>query len=155
MSQNVRSLYRIAKVELVYKTHGDLTSRPRITDSSMAYDVLMGEWDMNKIELIEDFMILLVNRAHYCLGVSQISSGGRTGTVADAAIIFATALTANACNIVLAHNHPSGNLQPSAADIYVTQELVKAGKTLGIHVLDHLIVTPKSYYSFGDEGLMP
>jgi len=102
----------------------------------------------------EEFWILMLNQANYVIGKQAISSGGTAGTVADPKIIFKTALDHNATYVILAHNHPSGNLKPSKQDIDITKKLVEAGKTLELYVLDHLIVTNKLFYSFGDEGLI-
>lgn len=100
----------------------------------------------------EEFWIVLLNRANNVLSSHQVSRGGRTGTVADPKIIFKIALENNAASIIAAHNHPSGQLQPSDADIAITNKLVSAGKFLDLSLLDHLIVTNTSYYSFADEG---
>ena len=100
----------------------------------------------------EEFWILLLNRANRVIKPVQISRGGVAGTVADPKIIFKHALDQLASAIILAHNHPSGNLQPSQADIQLTKKLVEAGKWLDLPVLDHLILSDHAYYSFGDEG---
>ncbi len=83
-----------------------------------------------------------------------ISSGGRAGTVVDAKLVFGRALELKASSIILAHNHPSTNLQPSQADIELTKKLYQAGKQLDLPLLDHLIITEQGYYSFADEGQM-
>lgn len=102
----------------------------------------------------EEFWILGLNRANHVIGKYQISKGGVSGTVADPKIIFKIALEHSAAYIILAHNHPSGNLKPSQEDIQLTKKLVAAGKALDLIVLDHLIVTNKSFFSFNDEGLI-
>lgn len=102
----------------------------------------------------EEFWILLLNRGNKITGKHLISKGGQAGTVADPKIIFKTAVEHRAASVILAHNHPSGNLKPSTADIALTNKLVSAGQLLDIGVLDHLIVTDKGYYSFADEGMM-
>lgn len=114
----------------------------------------MESWDRDKLELLEQFRILLTNRANKVMGVVEISSGGISGTTADPKLIFATALKACASGIILAHNHPSGNLKPSQSDLDLTRKLKEAGKLLDIQVLDHLIITSEGYMSFADEGLM-
>jgi DNA repair protein RadC len=86
------------------------------------------------------------------MGRSRISTGGMAGTVVDAKILFRKALHAEASAIILCHNHPSGNLFPSQADLDLTKKLVKAGRAVDIPVLDHLIVSERGYYSFADEG---
>ena len=88
------------------------------------------------------------------MGISCIGNGGVSGTVVDPKRIFQTALKANACGLILCHNHPSGTTSPSEADIKITNKIKNAGIFLEISVLDHLIVTPESFYSFADEGTL-
>ena len=102
----------------------------------------------------EEFWIIILNRANYVLRKNKISSGGISGTVADPKLIFKSALDHSGSSIILIHNHPSGNLQPSQADITLTKTLKEAGKFLEIPVLDHIIVSDNSYFSFADEGMM-
>ena len=97
---------------------------------------------------------MLLNRANRVIGISDISSGGVAGTVADPKVIFVIALKANASSIILTHNHPSGNLNLSQQDISLTNRLKQAGEFLQIDVLDHMIITRDGYYSFADQGLM-
>ena len=101
----------------------------------------------------EEFRILLLNNANRVIANLLISKGGFTGAAADPRIIFKEALQHNAVGIILAHNHPSGNLKPSEADKKLTNKLFKAGKYLDINVLDHIIVVHDTYLSFTDEGL--
>jgi DNA repair protein RadC len=98
--------------------------------------------------------MIILNRANEVIGYSKISSGGTASTVVDAKVIFTKALLSGAHSIILAHNHPSGNLQASEDDIKVTKQLVNAGRVLDIRVLDHLILTDKGYLSMADEHLM-
>ncbi len=102
----------------------------------------------------EEFWILLLNRSNRVIAREQVSIGGISGTVVDAKIIFHKAIEGRASSIILCHNHPSGNLEPSAADQRLTKKLIEAGKTLDVFVLDHLIVSEMGYFSFADEGLM-
>lgn len=143
-----------AEIKLVYKTVVKPSNRPKIGLSSDAYYVLRQHWDDSVIELVEQFKILLLNRANRVLGIVDISTGGISGTVADPKLIFGAALKAAASSIVLAHNHPSGNLNASSADLALTKKIKEAGKFLDIEVLDHLILTSDKYSSFADEGLM-
>lgn len=106
----------VAEIELIYKSKIKASDRPKINSSRDAYDILLNSWDENKIGFVEQFKILLMNRGNKVLGVYEVSTGGVTGTVADPRLIFAAALKANACAIILAHNHPSSNLTPSNAD---------------------------------------
>jgi len=98
--------------------------------------------------------VILLNKNNRVLGLAHVSQGGVTGTVLDPRVIFCLALKANATGLVIAHNHPSGNLKPSNEDINITKQLVSGGKLLGIDVADHLIITADGYYSLADNGLM-
>lgn len=148
------SIFSVSEVELVYRNKIPPADRPKIISSFDAYDILVNAWELNKIDLVEHFNILLLNKANHCIGFSHISSGGTSACFVDPKIVFATALKANASSIIAAHNHPSGNLQPSRADIALTEKLVAAGKMLDLPVMDHLIITPLKYYSFAEDGLI-
>lgn len=100
----------------------------------------------------EQFWVILLNRSNIVLKKIPISIGGVAGTVADPKLIFKTALENLASAIILVHNHPSGNVKPSDADIVLTRKIRDAGKLLDIPVLDHVIFTDLNYYSFSDEG---
>ncbi len=102
----------------------------------------------------EEFWILCLNRANQVLRIQQISSGGISGTVADPKIIFKKGLEQNSSSLILIHNHPSGNLQPSQADIQLTEKVKQGGIHLDLPILDHIIFTNESYYSFADNGIM-
>ncbi|MEO6869459.1 MAG: JAB domain-containing protein [Ginsengibacter sp.] len=144
--------YQVSEIDLVYKTKIKASERPQITTSSDAYEILKQSWDENKIEFVEQFKILFLNRANKVLALYEVSTGGITGTVVDIRLIFAAALKMNATSIVLAHNHPSSNTKPSDADLQLTLKIKEAGKFLDIKVLDHIIVTVENYFSFADEG---
>jgi DNA repair protein RadC len=139
-------------LKLVYKTKVKVSERPQIKISSDAYAVLKQSWDDNKIEFVEQFKVMLLNRANKVLGIYEVSTGGISGTVADIRLIFAAAIKSNATSIVLAHNHPSSNTKPSEADILPTRRIKEAGKLLEIKVIDHITVTVENYFSFADEG---
>ena len=102
----------------------------------------------------EEFWVILLNRANAVMRKVAISQGGVAGTVADPKMIFKEALEQLASSIILVHNHPSGNRQPSAADLALTKKLRQAGEFLDLPVLDHLIYTDRDYYSFADEGIL-
>ncbi len=102
----------------------------------------------------EEFYILLLNRANEVIAKQQISKGGIAGTVADGKIIFNAAIEKKASGIILAHNHPSGQLKPSEADRKLTKNLIQFGKFIDLQVLDHLIFSENNYFSFADEGLI-
>lgn len=102
----------------------------------------------------EEFRVVYLNRGNIIVKEDLISKGGISGTVVDARIVFRSAIDCLATSIVLCHNHPSGNLKPSDADITLTKKLREAGKMLEVQVLDHLILAGNSYFSFADEGLL-
>jgi len=133
------------------KKETETSTRPRIKCSEDAYEVLKPHLsDLSH----EEFWIILLNRANDVIKCEKVSSGGVSGTIADPKMIFKIALEHLASGIILAHNHPSGNLNPSQADKDLTQKLKAAGNSLDISVLDHLIFTDKKYYSFADQGVM-
>jgi len=153
-STNEKTLFEVAEIQLTYKSKVKASLRPKISSSRDAYEVLKKYWDDNKIEFIEQFKVLLLNRANKVTGLYEVSTGTTVGTIADPRSVFVAAIKANACGIIVTHNHPSGNLNPSQADINLTKDLKAAGKFLHIPVLDHIIITSESYYSFADEGLL-
>lgn len=154
-NEDISSLFSFTEVELVYRNKKKARDRPIVKTSHEAFDILIQCWDVNKIELLEQFKILLLDRKNACIGISEISTGGVSSCIVDPKIVFSTALKAMASGIILAHNHPSGSTAPSKSDEELTKKLANAGDLLEIKVLDHLIVTPTSYKSFADEGLLP
>ena len=102
----------------------------------------------------EEFWIVYLNNSNKVIDRFQLSKGGITGTLVDVRLALKKALELGATSIILVHNHPSGNLNPSSSDKQLTQKLKTAGESLDIKVLDHVIVTEKSYFSFADEGLL-
>jgi DNA repair protein RadC len=142
----------VSALELGRRRKESITqTRPKISGSKDAYDLLKG--DLMDIAH-EEFWVVLLNRANRIIKKHQISLGGVHGTVADPKIIFKLALEELASGIIVAHNHPSGNLTASQQDIDLTKKLKEAGKLLEIQLLDHLIIAGKNYYSFADEGLL-
>jgi DNA repair protein RadC len=128
-----------------------LEERPKIGGSGDAFQLLRADFQDIPHEA---FWIILLNRANRVIKKYHVSQGGVTGTVADPKIIFKAALEELASGIILAHNHPSGNLTASQADIDLTKKLVAGGRLLEIQVLDHLILAGQKYFSFADEGLI-
>lgn len=126
----------------------------KVTNSKDTSAFLKKVFDKRTIQLQESFVVIYLNRANQILGYYKHSLGGIAGTVADPRIIFATALASASSGIILSHNHPSGNLTASQADLDLTRKIKEGGKLLEIQLLDHLIVTKAGYYSFADEGLI-
>ena len=148
------ALANVAEVELVYKSKVKASERPVIHSSTDAANILRILWEDGKLELVEQFKVLFLNRSNKVICIYNVSSGGVTGTVADPKLIFMAALRVNAVSLVLAHNHPSGSLKPSNADEELTQKIKQAGYFLDMKVIDHIILTSESYFSFADEGLL-
>ncbi|MDW7694925.1 DNA repair protein RadC [Flammeovirgaceae bacterium SG7u.111] len=129
----------------------EVLEKPKITCSTDAYEVIKPYlMDLHH----EEFWLLLLNRSNLVMATHKVSSGGISGTVADPKIIFKKALEVSCSAVILVHNHPSGNLNPSSADIKLTKKLVEAGKLLDLPILDHLIFTDHAHFSFADEGMI-
>lgn len=124
----------------------------KITTSADAERVLRKCFDKSTFFMQEQFIILMLNTAGKVIGYYPLSSGGLTGTVVDVRLIFSTAIKTFASSIILSHNHPSGSLKPSDQDKAITKKIKDAGTLLDIRLIDHLILTDESYFSFGDEG---
>jgi len=125
-----------------------------VTQSSSSYEELCNIWD-DDINLRERFICLYLSRNNRVIGHYTVSVGAFNGTVVDPRLVFIPALLHGASAIILAHNHPSGNLTPSKADLDITKKIKDAGKMLDIPILDHIILTPEGEYtSLADEGLM-
>lgn len=140
----------IAALELGRRRRGaEVLKRKKILCSQDAFELL--QMDLSDCKH-EEFWIILLNRGNQVLKTARISEGGLSGTIADPKRIFKTAIDHQASAIILSHNHPSGNTRPSSNDINITQKLIKAGQTIDIQVLDHIIIGTESYYSFSDEG---
>jgi DNA repair protein RadC len=133
------------------RKEAEFVDKIKITCSNDIYELMKPELlDIPK----EEFWTILLNRANRLIKKEQVSSGGISGTVADPKVIFKSALDHYASSIILIHNHPSGNLKPSQADINLTNKMKEAGKLLEIPVLDHIIFGDENYLSFADEGLL-
>ncbi len=143
---------KVAEIEIVYKSKVKPSERPQISNSKAAYALLMDKWDTNLIEIQEQFKVILLNRGARVLGLLNLSTGSKTNTVADPGLILAAAMKAGASAILLSHNHPSGTLKPSHADLALTQRLKMAADYHDIVIADHIIVTVEGFYSMKDEG---
>lgn len=145
-----KALSIIAVLELGRRrAKSSVPQRVKITNSQMVYEHVRHSFmDLD----YEEFRIVALSRSNHILGVKLISKGGRAGTVADGKLIFKELLDMKACACILVHNHPSGKLEPSNADIELTKKLSGFGRFIDLPVLDHLIVTDSGFYSFADEG---
>lgn len=149
----VKAVQLLAAFELGRRRAGALPrARPTLDNSEACYRYLQPL--LQDLEH-EEFHLLCLNRANELLGAHCVSQGGTTGTVADAKRIFRRALQhGSVTSLVLAHNHPSGQAHPSAADVRLTRKLCTAARHLDLHVLDHIIVAGHRYYSFADHDLL-
>jgi len=129
----------------------EIEKKPKVVSSKQAYDLM--EADLHD-QLHEEFWIILLKRNGELICKEIISRGGVSGTMVDSKIIFKKALDTLASGMILVHNHPSGNLTPSQADISLTKKLKEAGEVLDIKVMDHIIYTNADYFSFSDQGLL-
>ena len=138
---------KFEEVQLIYRNRTKASDRPSVKNAHDAYHILHDSWNMEEINLLEECKVLLLDNQLKLMSVASVSKGGLSGTVVDPRIVFAIALKRRANRIILAHNHPSGVLKPSHADIKLTQEFIKAGSFLQIPLEDHIIITQENYCS--------
>jgi len=143
---------KVAEVELRYRTNVPSKDRAQIKSSQDAYEIFLASWNRNTIEYFEEFKALFLNRNNKVLGITTITKGSTTGTIVDVKQLLQYALKTNASSIIVAHNHPSGNLDPSEADKAITKKIVAGCEAIDIKLLDHLIIVHEGgYFSFADE----
>ena len=145
---------QITEIEISYRPLLSKKGRKKILSSKDAYSIFNSIWNKNLIEYQEQFWLLLLNRANEVIGSRCMFTGGVSGTVVDIKMILGLALKCNATGIIIAHNHPSGNLSPSNADLQLNKKLKSATKQVDIQLIDNLIVTLNGYTSFADEGCL-
>ena len=133
--------YVLNEIDLVYRPVRTLSQRPTVTSPDIAHKLFRENWDSMKIGIVEEFKIMLLNRANKVLGIAPVSTGGISGTVADPKVIFGIALKSGASGIITAHNHPSGNLIASEADTALGEKIATIGDLLSIKLVDNLILS--------------
>ena len=143
----------IANLELKAKKTPSNFQKVKITSSNYAFQIIK-QFYFDDIDIFESFFILCLNRNNQTIAYAKISQGGVAGTVVDIKLIAKYAIDCLASAVILAHNHPSGNLKPSNEDLAITKKVKEGLKILDISVLDHLILTSDGYLSFGDEGIL-
>lgn len=143
---------QIAEIKISYSHKVKPSEQVKVDCSRDAYRYSTGRWP--DMDYCERFAVLLLSRSNRVLGLAWISQGGISGTLIDVRLIFQAALKANASSIILLHNHPSGQLEASDADIRITRKIKTGADTLDISVLDHLIITSENFISLADEGLL-
>jgi len=146
--------FKVSEIEISYRPAFKLSEKPKVNSSQLAYQILKQSWDQNKLELLEEFKVILLNRQNRVLGVLNVAQGGLSEVMVDPKVIFSAALKACASGIVLSHNHPNSELRPSEADVKLTGKMVEGGELLGVRVHDHVIISAYGYFSFADEGMM-
>ena len=145
---------QVTEVKLTYRNKLKASERPKVLSSKESYQILLKAFDAGTVELFESMKVMLLSNANRVLGIMDVSNGGISQTVVDVRLIMQSALLAKASGIILAHNHPDGALIPSAMDTAATHRIKKACEVLDIKLLDHIIITPESYYSYADEGMI-
>jgi DNA repair protein RadC len=146
------NILHLAEIEVSYNPVVKASEMVKISCSMDAERIFRSIWS-NTINLKESFYVLYLNRANKVLGYQLISIGGISGTVVDPKCIFQVALKTNSTGLIIAHNHVSGNPEPSEVDIKITKKLKEAGELLDVALLDHLILLPEGYTSLADEGM--
>lgn len=147
------NIMNVSEVQLSYKSNVKSSTRYKINSSQDAYELLIKYFPDDTIEYKESFKVVLLNQSNKVLGIVLISEGGISATYVDVRLILQAALLANATQVILAHNHPSGSLKPSTLDDTLTERVKKASELMEIHIADHVILSPeKEYYSYYDEG---
>ena len=145
---------KVAEISVSYRPI--VTSKPIVLSAHDAFVLFKPFFDESTINLQESYMVMYLNQMNRVLGIYPMSIGGITVTVADIRLIFSVAHIISSTSILLAHNHPSGNLKTLKDDIVLTNKIKAGGKLLDIKLLDHLILSPvgREFYSFADEGLL-
>lgn len=142
---------RPPKIRIIYSKKQLPKDRVKLSSSKDVYKLFNKIWS-SQTEIREEMYVLLLDRSNTVLGYHILSTGGITGTVADIRLLFSVALNSLATSIIIAHNHPSGQLTPSSQDLVLTKKVKEAGELINITLLDHLIITKDGFYSFSDEG---
>lgn len=155
MEPKITNKQEVAEVELRYRTNVNLKERDQVKSSRDAYQIFLDNWNKNTIEYFEEFKVLLLNRNHKVLGMTTLTKGSTIGTLVDVKLLLQYALKTNASSIIVGHNHPSGNLEPSEADKTITMKIVAGCEAVEIKLLDHLIIVHEGgYYSFADVAMI-
>lgn len=153
MIPSMDSMMNVAEVQLSYRSSIKPSCRYKISSSQDAYELMLKHFPLDTIEYRESFKVILLNQVCRVLGIVSVSEGGISATYVDVRLILQAALLANATQVILVHNHPSGSLKPSSQDDMLTERIRKAADLMEIHVIDHLIITPEDgFYSYRDEG---
>jgi len=147
-------MIQLPEIKVSVTIDGKGTAQHKISNSQDAYALAKHIFNQDTISWTEEMVMLCLSRSQHVIGYFKVASGGMAGVIVDPKVIFTIALKSCAHSFILMHNHPSGNTQPSTEDEKVTDKVKNAGKLLDIKLLDHIIVTTDSFYSFADNGLI-
>lgn len=143
---------KVSEIQVSYKPNKMVSSK--ITKSFDAVQIIRKFWNEETIEMQEEVKVILLNNSNCVLGIYNLSKGGITSSLVDVRLVLSVALKCLAPGIILVHNHPSGNLKPSSADLNIVKKLKDSCKIMDITLFDSIIITKKSYMSFADDGLL-
>ncbi|NLY01875.1 MAG: JAB domain-containing protein, partial [Rhodopirellula sp.] len=139
---------KLAEVRAVYKSSTKMSERAKIREPQDVVRYVRAIWNLNTLDLLEEFIVICLNNNHQALGWVKVSSGGFGMAEVDQRLVFSIALQTASSAIIMAHNHPSGSLEPSEADKSLTRRVKESGNLLGVPLLDHLILTREGHFSF-------
>ena len=143
---------QVSEIQVSY--YPRLIQSQKITSSSDAVEIIRKTWDKRTIEMQEEVKLILLNQSNTVLGIHNLSRGGINSSLVEVRLILSVALKCLATGLILIHNHPSGNLNPSKSDLDIVKKLNESCKLLDITLLDSIIITKESYMSFGDDGML-
>ncbi|MGV0922477.1 JAB domain-containing protein [Empedobacter tilapiae] len=143
---------KVSEIKISYTNEVDEVIK--VLGSSEVYQVLKANWDMDTIELQEEFKLLLLNQANQVLGIKSLFKGGVNQCNVDIRLIMSLVLKTNASGLIISHNHPSGNLKVSESDKRITSKIKECCELFDVRLLDHIIMVKNSYLSFADEGIL-
>lgn len=143
---------KLAEIKVSYSTQ--IENKIKVQNSKQIYTVALAHWNIDTIEFQEEAKMILLNTNNSVLGIYHLSKGGLASTILDIKIVLSVALKCNASGIILIHNHPSGNLNPSECDKRITKRIKLGCELISLKLLDHLIISKDGYTSFADEGYL-
>lgn len=146
------TISEVSEIQVSYKPNKIVSSK--IATSFDAVQIIRKFWNEETIEMQEEVKVILLNNSNCVLGIYNLSKGGITSSLVDIRLVLSVALKCLAQGIILVHNHPSGNLKPSSADLDIVKKLKESCKIMDINLFDSIIITKESYMSFADDGLV-
>lgn len=146
------TISEVSEIQVSYKPNKIVNAK--ITTSFDAVQIIRKFWNEETIQMQEEVKVILLNNSNCVLGIYNLSKGGITSSLVDVRLVLAVALKCLSPGIILVHNHPSGNLKPSSADLSIVKKLNESCKLMDITLFDSIIITKESYVSFTDEGLI-